>query len=325
MSIPSLYVYYQDPPNGALECKVDGVARTTVVTIASPVVMTDESGMTTLTYEAALVSMVRGGGPTATAANMTAPVEAVIKEEVVVCDDEYAVSLFIDSAGCDCRSGFVDIEQCPGFESDCQYLSENYCFPAGSKYGCPERMHEALAVLFDFCTNFDAGPGCPPPMVSIEQCYPGFDPDFCAKEVFATRRATVNAMTGGTRSLGEDCLSVLIVNRVRSTKRTALWKGEMPHYYSRSSHQQSQEFRGNGFPYTPRVVMGEKLRGRLDVVDDAVLACKALLHSSIIVVQVQACFAGASRLVLCRMLQYRRQPPCFPSREALALLTRMTH
>ena len=107
MSIPSLSIYYQDPPNGALECKVDGVARTTVVTIASPVVMTDESGMTTLTYEAALVSMVRGGGPTATAANMTAPVEAVIKEEVVVCDDEYAVSLFIDtvtSSSKDCPS-----------------------------------------------------------------------------------------------------------------------------------------------------------------------------------------------------------------------------
>ena len=107
MSIPSLYVYYQDPPNGALECKVDGVARSTVVTIASPVVMTDESGMTTLTYEAALVSMVRGGGPTATAANMTAPAEAVIEEEVVVCDDEYAVSLFIDtvtSSSKDCPS-----------------------------------------------------------------------------------------------------------------------------------------------------------------------------------------------------------------------------
>ena len=107
MSIPSLSIYYQDPPNGALECKVDGVARTTVVTIASPVVMTDESGMTTLTYEAALVSMVRGGGPTATAANMTAPAEAVIEEEVVVCDDEYAVSLFIDtvtSSSKDCPS-----------------------------------------------------------------------------------------------------------------------------------------------------------------------------------------------------------------------------
>ena len=156
MSIPSLSIYYQDPPNGALECKVDGVARTTVVTIASPVVMTDESGMTTLTYEAALVSMVRGGGPTATAANMTAPVEAVIEEEGVVCDDEYAVSLFIDSAGCDCRPGFVDIEQCPpGFESDCQYLSENYCFPM-SEHGCREvGMTEALAVRVDFCTNFD--------------------------------------------------------------------------------------------------------------------------------------------------------------------------
>ena len=107
MSIPSLSIYYQDPPNGALECKVDGVARTTVVTIASPVVMTDESGVTTLTYEAALVSMVRGGGPTATAANMTAPAEAVIEEEVVVCDDEYAVSLFIDtvtSSSKDCPS-----------------------------------------------------------------------------------------------------------------------------------------------------------------------------------------------------------------------------
>ena len=90
----SLCVRLQDPPNGALECEVDGVATTTVITIASPVLMTDESGVTTLTYDAELVSMVRGGGPTA--ANMTAPAEAVTEEEVVMCDEDSGVSLFID-------------------------------------------------------------------------------------------------------------------------------------------------------------------------------------------------------------------------------------
>ena len=100
----SIALCVQVPPNGALECKVDGVARTTVVTITTPVLMTDESGAVTLTYDAEIVRMVRGGP---TALNMTAPAEAVIEEEVVVCDDEYAVSLFIDtvtSSSKDCPS-----------------------------------------------------------------------------------------------------------------------------------------------------------------------------------------------------------------------------
>ena len=53
----------------------------------------DESGVETLTYDAALVSMTRGGP---TAANMTAPAEAVMEEQVVVCDETYGVSLYID-------------------------------------------------------------------------------------------------------------------------------------------------------------------------------------------------------------------------------------
>ena len=48
MSVHSLYI--QDPPNGALECEVDGVATTTVVTITAPVLMTDERGVMSLTY-----------------------------------------------------------------------------------------------------------------------------------------------------------------------------------------------------------------------------------------------------------------------------------
>ena len=80
---------------------MDGVARTTVITITAPVLVTaDESGVMTLTYDAVLVSMTRGGP---TAANMTAPAEAVMEEQVVVCDETYGVSLYIDdvsSTGC---------------------------------------------------------------------------------------------------------------------------------------------------------------------------------------------------------------------------------
>ena len=86
----------QVPPNGALECVVDGVATTTVITITAPVLMADEtSGLVmTLTYDAALVSMVRGGGPSLF--NTTAAVETVTEEHVVVCDDGSGVSLYID-------------------------------------------------------------------------------------------------------------------------------------------------------------------------------------------------------------------------------------
>ena len=45
----------QDPPNGALECEMDGIAITTVITITTPVLMmmmmmNDESGVKSLTY-----------------------------------------------------------------------------------------------------------------------------------------------------------------------------------------------------------------------------------------------------------------------------------
>ena len=104
----SVCVCVQDPPNGALECMVDGVARTTVITITAPVLVTaDESGVVTLTYDADLVSMTRGGP---TAANMTAPAEAVMEEQVVVCDETSGVSLYIDDvSSTDCPSPMFSV------------------------------------------------------------------------------------------------------------------------------------------------------------------------------------------------------------------------
>ena len=87
-------VSLQDPPNAALECKVNGVATTTVITITAPVLMTDESGAMTLDYDVELVGMTRGGP---TVFNTTASAESVDEEELV-CDDGSGVSLFIDSA-----------------------------------------------------------------------------------------------------------------------------------------------------------------------------------------------------------------------------------
>ena len=83
----------QDPPNGALSCKMDGVATTTVITITNPEMMTDERGVMSLTYDADLVSMTRGGP---TAANMSAPAEEMAEEQVIVCDEGSGVSLYID-------------------------------------------------------------------------------------------------------------------------------------------------------------------------------------------------------------------------------------
>ena len=89
----ALCVCKQDPPNGALSCKMDGVATTTVITITNPEMMTDERGVMSLTYDADLVSMTRGGP---TAANMTAPAEEMAEEQVIVCDEGSGVSLYID-------------------------------------------------------------------------------------------------------------------------------------------------------------------------------------------------------------------------------------
>lgn len=86
-------VSIQDPPNGALECKVNGVATTTVITITAPVLMTDESGAMTLDYDVELVGMTRGGP---TVFNTTASAETVDEKELV-CDEGSGVSLYIDS------------------------------------------------------------------------------------------------------------------------------------------------------------------------------------------------------------------------------------
>ena len=86
-------VSLQDPPNGALECEVNGVATTTVITITAPVLMTDESGAMTLAYDVEFVGMTRGGP---TLFNTTASAESVDEEELV-CDDGSGVSLYIDS------------------------------------------------------------------------------------------------------------------------------------------------------------------------------------------------------------------------------------
>ena len=103
------FLCIQDPPNGALSCKVDGAATTTVVTITAPVMTTDESGVMTLTYDAEVVSMTRGGP---TAANMTAAAEDVT-EEVVVCDEDSGASLYIDdvSSSASCPSPMLDASQ----------------------------------------------------------------------------------------------------------------------------------------------------------------------------------------------------------------------
>ena len=72
-----------------------GFARTTVLTISTPVLMTDNGGTMTLAYDAEFVRMTRGGP---TAANMTAATEDVA-DETLVCDDSSSVSFFIDDGG----------------------------------------------------------------------------------------------------------------------------------------------------------------------------------------------------------------------------------
>ena len=100
-----IYIYInvcvQDPPNAALECEVDGVPTATAITISAPVLMTDETGAMTLTYNAEFVSMTRGGP---NPLNSTASAEDVVEEELI-CDDDSSVSLFIDS--------YVPASSCP--------------------------------------------------------------------------------------------------------------------------------------------------------------------------------------------------------------------
>ena len=93
-------VSVQDPPNAELVCKVNGVATTTAVTITAPVLMTDETGAMTLTYDVELLRMARGGP---TVFNTSALVEPVNDEELV-CDEDSGVSLFIDNVAGGCPS-----------------------------------------------------------------------------------------------------------------------------------------------------------------------------------------------------------------------------
>ena len=83
----------QDPPNAALECEVDGVATTTVVTVTMPTLSTTNDGMVTLTYEANVVGMTRGGP---TPFNLTSSADEDV-EELLICDDTSGASLYIDN------------------------------------------------------------------------------------------------------------------------------------------------------------------------------------------------------------------------------------
>ena len=83
--------------------------------------MTDERGAVTLTYDAELVRMVRGGP---TAANMTAPAEDVA-DEILECDDDLAVSLFIDDAD-ECPSPMMIVSP-PAFPQTMCISSQWWC------------------------------------------------------------------------------------------------------------------------------------------------------------------------------------------------------
>merc|ERR1719230_1873717 len=95
--------FSEDPPNGALECEVDGVATTTVVTITAPVLMTDERGVMSLTYDAELGSRIRGVPTIANVMSqrigLTDIAPPLPGDEVLVCDEGSGVSLYIDNVG----------------------------------------------------------------------------------------------------------------------------------------------------------------------------------------------------------------------------------
>jgi len=106
--------FSEDPPNAALECEVDGMATTTIVTITMPALSTTNDGMMTLTYEANVVGITRGGP---TPFNLTSAAEDIRVEEVLVCDDTNEVSLYIDSVGTTsgCASPMVSSLSAEGF------------------------------------------------------------------------------------------------------------------------------------------------------------------------------------------------------------------
>ena len=118
------FVGIQDPPNSALSCKVDGIATTTVLTITNPVVMTDESGVVALTYNAEPVSMIRGG-PSPFDLSVVSSLEEV-SNGGLMCDAGSAVRLFVDNA--------ADPGECPSPMVDCPSYPVPTCCP--SRDGC---------------------------------------------------------------------------------------------------------------------------------------------------------------------------------------------
>ena len=100
MCVAYACIYAQVPPNAELVCKVNGVATTTAVTIAAPVLVMDESEGMTLMYDVELLRMARGGPSIFNATAQAEPID----DEVLVCDEGIGVSLFIDDAPGGCPS-----------------------------------------------------------------------------------------------------------------------------------------------------------------------------------------------------------------------------
>ena len=124
-------IYVQDPPNAELVCKVNGVSTTTAVTLTSPVLMTDESGAMTLTYDVELLRMARGGP---TMFNTSALAEA-IDDEDLVCDDGIGVSLFIDDVSSSLCPPPMHYTTSPCFVASGENCAEGYFL--GGPYGDP--------------------------------------------------------------------------------------------------------------------------------------------------------------------------------------------
>ena len=80
-------------------CRVDGVTTTTTVILSLPTVSTDEDGLSTLVYDAPILSSRRGGHFFfGSSANTTTGNEEVTTD-VLLCDAGGVVSLFIDGWG----------------------------------------------------------------------------------------------------------------------------------------------------------------------------------------------------------------------------------
>lgn len=91
-------VHVQDPPNGALVCRVDGVTTTTTITLSFPTLSTDEDGLATLVYDTSVLSARRGGHFFFGSSANTTTGNEEMSAEMLMCDDGAVVSLFIDGS-----------------------------------------------------------------------------------------------------------------------------------------------------------------------------------------------------------------------------------